>query len=196
MAVTPRACSSPSGTHARGQADRRHLDVATVLPTPAQRSTAPARRRSSSGSRWCSRSLSRPSRAARTAQHRECSSGHGPRFLAKSLAIGAQSGCESCVVPGGAEGIEPPDPLHAIHGLSPRTPLLRSVGAAQSQITTARLEPPLSLAVPYFKPQACPNPSRMTPPPGTAVAHANGQNHHTSSGRKAQLDRTNSTQGP
>jgi hypothetical protein len=36
MAVTPRACSSPSGTPARGRADRRHLDVATVLPTPAR----------------------------------------------------------------------------------------------------------------------------------------------------------------
>jgi hypothetical protein len=59
-AVTPRACSSPSGTPARGRADRRHVDVATVRPTPARRSTAPARRRSSSGSRWCWRSLSRP----------------------------------------------------------------------------------------------------------------------------------------
>jgi hypothetical protein len=26
MAITPRACSSPSGTPARGRADRRHLD--------------------------------------------------------------------------------------------------------------------------------------------------------------------------
>ena len=48
------------------------------------------------------------------------------------------------------------DPLAAIHGMPPWTPLLQSVGAAQSQITTARLEPPLSLAVPYSMTQTCP----------------------------------------
>jgi hypothetical protein len=55
------------------------------------------------------------------------------------------------------------DLLHAIHGMPPRTPLLQSVGAAQSQITTARVEPPWSLAVPYSMPQRSPNPSKMTP---------------------------------
>ena len=112
MAVTPRACSSPSGTPARGQADRRHLDVATVLPTPAQRSTAPARRRSSSGSRWCSRSLSRPSRAARTAQHRECSSGHGPRFLANLWQLALRAGVKVALC------------LVELRGLNPLTPCM------------------------------------------------------------------------
>jgi hypothetical protein len=54
--------------------------------------------------------------------------------------------------------------LHAIHGMPPRTPLLQSVGAAQSRITTARLKPLLSLAVPYSMPQTCPNSTSRTEP--------------------------------
>jgi len=56
----------------------------------------------------------------------------------------------------GTKGIRTPDLSHAIHGIPPRTPLLKSVGAAESQSTTAGWAPPLSLAVPYSMPQTCP----------------------------------------
>jgi hypothetical protein len=52
----------------------------------------------------------------------------------------------------------------------------------QSQITTARLEPLLSLAVPHSMPRTCPNPSSLTPTSRTAGAHANIQEHHRSTG--------------
>jgi hypothetical protein len=48
------------------------------------------------------------------------------------------------------------DPLHAIHGMPWRTPLLRAFAAGQGQITTARWAPLLSLVVPCFMPQICP----------------------------------------
>jgi hypothetical protein len=48
------------------------------------------------------------------------------------------------------------DPLHAIHGMPWRTPLLGAFAAGQGQSTTVRWAPLLSLAVPCVMPQTCP----------------------------------------
>jgi hypothetical protein len=48
------------------------------------------------------------------------------------------------------------DALHAIYGMPPRTLLLPAFAAGQSQITTDRSAPLLSLAVPSSMPQTCP----------------------------------------
>ena len=52
---------------------------------------------------------------------------------------------------------QPADLLHAIHGMPPRTLLLPSVNAGQSQISTDRSIPLLSPDVPSFMPQTCPS---------------------------------------
>jgi hypothetical protein len=50
------------------------------------------------------------------------------------------------------EALPVPDPLHAIHGMPWRTPLLRALAAGQGQSTAARWAPLLSLAVPCSMP--------------------------------------------
>ena len=78
----------------------------TRLPDAYSRSP----RRSTSASRWCWRSLSRPWRAGRAAQRSECSSGHGRRFLANlwQMALRAREKDALCLVE--LRGFEPLTP--------------------------------------------------------------------------------------
>jgi hypothetical protein len=55
-----------------------------------------------------------------------------------------------------SNGAQGADPLHAIHGTPPRTLLLQAFAAGQSHMTTARVVPLLSPAVPWSMPQTCP----------------------------------------
>jgi hypothetical protein len=99
--MTPPAASASSGA----------APWALTTGTPPPRWPAASPRPSSSGSGWCWRSLSRPLRHSRAAQHSECSSGHGPRFWA-NLCNGAQirAGVEDALCLVELRGFEPLTP--------------------------------------------------------------------------------------